>query len=78
MIIIKNRFTIPVNLEFRPTRRNIFNAMKKINSSIKVITLQGKTIDTLEEFPNDATQYTYIFKIYSTKVTNPKYIYPSR
>jgi len=68
-VIVNNIITTPVTLQLRPSRgstnlnvlkvhQNIFSAMKLIDPTLKIITFQNETIDTTEQFPSSAAEYT--------------------
>ena len=72
-VIVNNRITTPVTLQLRPFKgstnlnvlkahKNIFSAMKLIDPTLKIITFQNETIDTTDQFPSSASEYTSTFK----------------
>ena len=72
-VIVNNRITTPVTLQLRPFKgstnlnvlkahKNIFSAMKLIDPTLKIITFQNETIDTTDQFPSSASEYTSKFK----------------
>ena len=66
---MNHRITTPVTLQLRPskgsTHLKIFSAMKLIDPILKLITFQNETIDTTNQFPSSAMEYTSKFKKFS-------------
>ena len=71
-VIVNNRIITPVTFLLRPskgsttlnvlkTHKNIFSAMKLIDPTLKLITFQNETIDTTDQFPSSAIEYTSKF-----------------
>ena len=74
VVIVNNRITTPFTLQLRPSKgsttlnvlkahKNIFSAMKLIDPTLKLITFRSETIDTTDQFPSSAIEYT-------SKITN--------
>ena len=74
-VIVNNRITTPVTLQLRPSNgnmhqnllkmhQNIFSAIKLIKPTLKIITFQNETIDTTDQFPSSASEYTPEFKVF--------------
>ena len=72
-VIVNYRITTPVTLQLRPSKgstnlsvlkahENIFSAMKLIDPTLKLITIQNDIIDTTYQFPSSALEYTTKFK----------------
>ena len=72
-VIVNNIITTPITLQLRPSRgstnlnvlkvhQHIFSAMKLIDPTLKIITFQNETIDTIDQFPSSAAEYTSKFK----------------
>ena len=72
-VIVNRRITTPVTLQLRPSKestnlnvlkahKNIFSAMKLIDPTLKLITFQNEIIDTTDQFPSSALEYTTKFK----------------
>ena len=72
-VIVNHRITTPVTLQLRPSKgstnlnvlkahKNIFSAMKLIDPTLKLITFQNEIIDTTDQFPSSALEYTNKFK----------------
>jgi len=85
-VIVNNRITTPVTLQLRPSKgstnlnvlkahKNIFSAMKLIDPTLKLITFQNETIDTTDQFPSSAIEYTSKFtNFYKDPKTSRVYI----
>ena len=58
----KYDFTYITNLNVLKAHQNIFSAMKPIDPTLKIITFQNETIDTIDQFPSSAAEYTSKFK----------------
>ena len=82
VVIINKRITTLVTLEVRPSdevfnlnvaqaHRNIFIIIKLIQPIVKITTSIETTIDSLDDFPSKATQYTSTF----TKITIMSRVY---
>ena len=72
-VIVKNRITNPVTLQLMPAKsstnlnvlkahKNIFSVMKLIDPILKLINFQNEIIDTSDQFPSFAAEYTSKFK----------------
>ena len=72
VVRINKRFTTPVTLEIRPSNgasnqnvaqahRNNFMALKLIEPTVKFITPGNITIDSHDDFPSEASNYTSMF-----------------
>ena len=73
VVIVNNRITTPVTLHLRPFKgsthlnvlkahKNIFSVMKLIDTTLKIITFKNETLDTMDQFPSSASEYTSKFK----------------
>ena len=73
VVIVNHRITTLVTLQLRPSKgsthlnvlkahKNIFSAMKLIDPTLKLITFKKETIDTTDQFPSSALEYTSKFK----------------
>ena len=73
VVIVNHQITTLVTLQLRPSKgsthldvlkahKNIFSAMKLIDPTLKLITFQNETIDTTDQFPSSALEYTSKFK----------------
>ena len=73
VVIVNNRITNPVNLHLRPTKsstnlnvikvhKNIFSVMKLIDPTLKLVTFQNEIINTSNQYPPSAAEYTLKFK----------------
>ena len=72
-VIVNNRLTNPVTFQLLPIKgntnlnvlkahKNIFSATKLIDPTLKIITFQNETIDTPDQLPSSAAEYTSKFK----------------
>ena len=72
-VIVNHRITTSVTLQLRPSKgstslnvlkahENIFFAMNIIDPTLKLITFQNETINTTDQFPSSAMEYTSKFK----------------
>ena len=72
-VIVNHRIKTPTTLQLRPSKestnlivlkahKNIFSAMKVIDPTFKLITFQNETIDTTDQIPSSALEYTSKFK----------------
>ena len=72
-VISNNRVTTPITLQFSPSNKsalfNVAHAHKIISSEIEIfdatlkfITFDKKTIDSIDHFPSETKEYTSIFK----------------
>ena len=72
-VIVNHRITTPVTLQLRPYKgstnlnalkahKNIFSAMKLIDPTLKFITFQNETIDTIYQFSSSVLEYTSMLK----------------
>ena len=85
-VIVNHRIKTPTTLQLRPSKestnlnvlkshKNIFSAMKVIDPTFKLITFQNETIDTTDQFPSSALEYTSKFKdFYKDPKTSRVYI----
>ena len=49
------------DLNIAQDHRNIFMLLKLIEPTINIFTLENVTINSLDDFPSEASQYTFIF-----------------
>ena len=86
-VIVKNRITNPVTLQLMPAKsstnlnvlnahKNIFSVMKLTDPILKLINFQNEIIDTSDQFPSFAAEYTSKFKEFY-KYPKPSRVYIS-
>ena len=87
-VISNNRVTTPITLQFRPSKNstlfNVAHAHEKISSEIEIfdatlkfITFDKKTIDSIDHFPSETKEYTSTFKDLHQAKTATSRIYVS-
>ena len=89
VVRINKRFTTPVTLEIRQSNgasnlnvdqahRNIFMFLKLIKPTAKFTTPGNITIDSHDDFPSEASNYTSMLMTSQNVPKHPEYTHPSR